>query len=305
MLNMKRNLILSVSIICLYLISFSGLQAQEIRFISWNIEHLAEENGKGCVPRHDSDYVKLQEFAVGLNADVVALQEVENMAAVARVFPENNWDIILSMRPASRTYSCRGSGFESTQQRVAIALRKGLIYEDLGSFEELGLKREGLRYGVQIRILGEKDTVDVMAVHLKSGCFVDDFSSSDRSACEVLEEQVPVLDHWIETHVSNKQKFVVLGDFNHRLANDENKMWHILSEIQGAPLDISNSMQNLAGCHPRYPEPIDHILMGPEASKLRVAGSEAVHYFPKKSEERRVDDMLSDHCPISVVLNIE
>ena len=140
MLNMKRNLILSVSIICLYLISFLGLQAQEIRFISWNIEHLAEENGKGCVPRHDSDYVKLQEFAVGLNADVVALQEVENMAAVARVFPENNWDIILSKRPASRTYSCRGSGFKSTQQRVAIALRKGLIYEDLGSFEELGLK---------------------------------------------------------------------------------------------------------------------------------------------------------------------
>ena len=78
--------------------SFSGLQAQEIRFTSWNIEHLAEENGAGCVPRYDSDYVKLQEFAVDLN-DVVALQEVENMAAVARVFPEDNWDIILSNRP--------------------------------------------------------------------------------------------------------------------------------------------------------------------------------------------------------------
>jgi len=289
----------------MYLISLSALQAQEIRFASWNIEHLAEENGSGCVPRHDSDYMKLQEFAVGLNADVVALQEVENLAAVARAFPENNWDIILSQRPASKTYSCRGSGFESTQQRVAIAIRKGLSYEDLGSFEELALEREGLRYGVQIRIIGEMDTVDVMAVHLKSGCFVDDFSSSDRSACEVLEQQVPVLDHWIETHVSKKQKFVVLGDFNHRLANEENKMWHILSEIQGAPLEISNSMQNLTGCHPRYPAPIDHILMGPEASRLRVAGSETVHYFPKKSGEMSEEDMLSDHCPISVVLQIE
>lgn len=304
MLNMVKNLITSVSIICLCLISFSGLQAQEIRFTSWNIEHLAEENGAGCVPRHDSDYVKLQEFAVGLKADVVALQEVENIAAVARVFPEDTWDIVLSKRPASRTYSCRGSGFESTQQRVAIALRKGLTYEDLGSFEELGLKREGLRYGVQIRILGEMDTVDVMAVHLKSGCFVDDFSSSDRSACEVLEQQVPVLDHWIETHVSNKQKFVVLGDFNHRLTNEENKMWHILSEIKGVPLEISNSMQNLTGCHPRYPAPIDHILMGPEVSRLKVAGSEVVHYFPMKSEKMVEDDMLSDHCPISVVLKL-
>ena len=194
MLDIKRNLITSVPIIGLCLISFSGLQAQEIRFASWNIEHLAEENGTGCVPRHDSDYLKLQEFAIGLNADVVALQEVENLAAVARIFPENNWNIILSMRPASRTYSCRGSGSESTQQRVAIAIRKGLTYKNLWSFEELAIKREGLRYGVQIRILGEIDTVDVMAVHLKSGCFIDDFSSSERSACEVLEKQVPFLD---------------------------------------------------------------------------------------------------------------
>ena len=304
MLDIKRNLITSVPIIGLCLISYSGLQAQEIRFASWNIEHLAEENGTGCVPRHDSDYLKLQEFAIGLNADVVALQEVENLSAVARIFPENNWNIILSMRPASRTYSCRGSGSESTQQRVAIAIRKGLTYKNLGSFEELAIKREGLRYGVQIRILGEIDTVDVMAVHLKSGCFIDDFSSSERSACEVLEKQVPVLDQWIEDHVLNEQKFVVLGDFNHRLANEENKMWQILSEIQGVPLEISNSMQDIMGCHPRYPAPIDHIIMGPEASRLKVVGSEAVHYFPKKSEEMVEDDMLSDHCPISIVLKL-
>jgi hypothetical protein len=35
-----------------------------------------------------------------------------------------------------------------------------------------------------------------------------------------------------------------------------------------------------------------------------VVGSEAVHYFPKKSEEMAEDDMLSDHCPISVVLKL-
>ena len=118
------------------------------------------------------------------------------------------------------------------RQRVAIAIRKGLTYEDLGASKNRPKKRR-VSYGVQIRILGGIDTVDVMAVHLKSGCFVDDFSSSDRSACEVLEQQVPVLDHWIEAHVLNEQKFVVLGDFNHRLANKENKMWQILSEIQG------------------------------------------------------------------------
>ncbi|MEC8458503.1 MAG: endonuclease/exonuclease/phosphatase family protein [Bacteroidota bacterium] len=304
MLKITRNLILSASKVYLGFIFFSVLQAQEIRFASWNIEHLAEENGAGCIPRHDSDYVKLKKFALSLNADVMALQEVENIEAVARVFPRNNWNIILSERPASKTYSCRNSGFESTQQRVAIVIRKDLSYTSLGSFEELALNRDGLRYGVQIRIFGEKDSVDVMAVHLKSGCFIDDFSSSERSSCKVLEKQVPVLDKWIETNVLNNRKFILLGDFNHRLANGNNKMWNIFSEINGAPLEIRNSMQNLTGCHPRYPAPIDHILMGPHAYRLKKAGSEAVHYFPHKSKEMSEDDMLSDHCPISVVLKI-
>ena len=304
MLKIKRTFLKSAPTVCLCLFFFFESIAQEIRFASWNIEHLAEENGAGCVPRHDSDYVKLKIFALSLNADVIALQEVENIEAVARVFPRHNWNIILSERAASKTYSCRNSGFESTQQRVAIVIRKDLNYKSLGSFEELGLDREGLRYGVQIRIFGEKDSVDVMAIHLKSGCFVDDFSSSERSSCKVLEKQVPVLDQWIENNVLNRQKFVLLGDFNHRLANEHNKMWNILSEMNGAPLEIRNSMQNLTGCHPRYPAPIDHILMGPLVYGLKKAGSEAVHYFPHNSKEMGEDDMLSDHCPISVVLKI-
>ena len=81
-------------------------------------------------------------------------------------------------------------------------------------------------------------------------------------------------------------------------------MWNILSEMNGAPLEIRNSMQNLMGCHPRYPAPIDHILMGPLVYGLKKAGSEAVHYFPHNSKEMGEDDMLSDHCPISVVLKI-
>ena len=146
--------------------------------------------------------------------------------------------------------------------------------------------------------------MDVMAIHMKSGCFVNDYTTSDRSACEVLEKQVPILDKWIESHIKEKRKFVILGDFNHRLTTKNNKFWSVLNEIDGERILLKNSMQDLKGCHPKYPAPIDHIIMGPYAAELQKPGSELVHYFPKSGEQMVQDDMLSDHCPISVVLKI-
>ena len=65
--------------------------SSESRFVAWNMEHLAENVGEGCVPRQESDYTELRNFARTLDADVFALQEVESLKAVAKVFPEKDW----------------------------------------------------------------------------------------------------------------------------------------------------------------------------------------------------------------------
>ena len=276
--------------------------ASKIHFVTWNMEHLAENVGEGCVPRQESDYLKLRNFAHTLDADVFALQEVESVEAVARVYPKNEWNIIVSDRPSSPAYECYGNGQKSTQQRVALVIRKGVNFEDVETFEELALDREGLRYGLTAKIIHRQDTLQVMSVHLKSGCFVQDYSTSSRRACETFQKQVPLLDTWIETKIKNDQPFVLLGDFNHRIANPNNKLWQTLTEMDNKAVVIGNSMQELKGCHPKYPEPIDHILMGAGAEKLQVKGSEAVHYFSEKPESMTEEEMLSDHCPIGVVL---
>lgn len=287
---------------CALLIVVQSACSSKLHLVAWNMEHLAENNGAGCVPRNDSDYANLRHFAENLNADVVALQEVESAKAVARVFPEEDWHIIVSDRPSSGSYECYGNGQPSTQQRVAMVIRKGLKYQEAGTFKELALNRRGLRYGVVVKLIHRSDTLEVMSVHLKSGCFVEDYSQSEKSACETFEQQVPVLDDWIETRLKNEQPFVVLGDFNHRIANPENKFWQVLTEMDGQMVVISNSMQNLKSCHPRYPEPIDHILMGAGAEEYYVPGSEAVYYFSENPESMTEETMLSDHCPIGVTL---
>ncbi len=287
---------------------FSGvLTAQKtdgasLKLASWNMEHLAENNGEGCVPRNDSDYYKLRDFARTFEADVVALQEVESAKAVARVFPERDWHIIVSDRAPSASYECYGNGQKSTQQRVAMVIRKGIAFKNAGTLKELGLDEDGLRYGLVVKLIWAADTLEVMAIHLKSGCFVDDYTLSDKEACEIFERQVPVLDDWMETRIKENRPFVVLGDFNHRISRPENKLRQVLSEMDQQPVVIKNSMENLKSCHPRYPDPIDHILLGSGAERFYVPGSEAVYYYAETPEAMLEEDMLSDHCPISVVL---
>ena len=280
------------------------LSAQEVRVASWNIEHLAEHNGAGCAPRSTLDYEQLRDFSQLLNADIIALQEVENTAAVERIFPKSEWNIVLSDRPNSTTYRCRGNDQESTQQRVAVVLRKGIKYQINKSFRELGLEMEGLRYGVVVEVFGDHDTINLMAVHLKSGCFVDDYSTSKLRACEVLETQIETLDDWIENSIRENKKFIVLGDFNSRLTVENSMFWNKLVNMDNMPIGIQNGMQNLTGCHPRYPDLIDHIILGPETSKLQIQNSQMVHFYSSTGRHMAEEDMLSDHCPVSLVLRL-
>ncbi|XWN38153.1 MAG: HAD family acid phosphatase [Balneola sp.] len=301
---------LKISFLILFLLATASdialsqdVNKSNYRFVAWNIEHLAENNEEGCVARSDQDYEKLRNFAATMDADIVALQEVESVNAVARVFPENEWEIVLSDRPSSGSYECRGSGRPSTQQRVAFAVKKGIEFEKIDSFKELALNNPGLRYGLVIRLTGTPEPIEVMNVHMKSGCFVNDYSTSDRDACETFEQQVPVLDKWVESKVKEKKAFVILGDFNHRITTPENRFWKDLEDMDGNKISIKSSMEGIRGCHPRYPDPIDHILAGPNSLKYYSPASENVFYFGKTPETMTEDDMLSDHCPISVDLN--
>ena len=95
-----------------------------LKIVTWNVEHLAYPIDKGCRPRTEEELAKLQAYAKSLDADIVALQEVASKAAIYQLFPADEWTVIMSGRPSSPPYDCRGSGFKSTQQKVAFAIKK-------------------------------------------------------------------------------------------------------------------------------------------------------------------------------------
>lgn len=269
-------------------------QSSGLSIVTWNVEHLAFPQTLGCKPRGDAELNALSEYAESLDADIVALQEVSSIDAVKQIFPEQEWQFVISGRPNSEPYVCRESGFTSTQQKVAFAVKKGIDIKQVEDFSDLALNMPGLRYGLSIKVDSPYGLVNILNVHMKSGCYVDDYLTSDKEACEVIAEQVPVLSDWIGKQEKAGLPYVILGDFNHRISAPYNRFTrNILNDKRSTTIATSH----LIGCHRRYPAPIDHIIVGGMPTEGVIA-SAAVHPY----KNMRVADMLSDHCAISARL---
>ncbi len=278
---------------------------QTLRLVTWNIEHLAANNYRGCVARDDSDYAALQAFAETIEADVVGLQEVESITAIHRVFPASDWDAIISSRPHSGGYRCRQNGKTSTPQKVGFAIRKGVNYRHAiaDNFSELAVNNSGLRYGVIIHLTDTQPETQVMSIHMKSGCFVDDYRQSSSSACGTFSRQAPVLEEWMEDQTSQQLPYVVLGDFNHQMAKSSN---YFAQQLRDNPYLEGYSLltADVQSCHPRYPYPIDHIVSGEVIANRVITNSAMVHAYGYPVGQLKESDMLSDHCPISVDIRL-
>nr|WP_168710985.1 HAD family acid phosphatase [Ningiella ruwaisensis] len=282
----------------------SALEQDEqakLRVATWNIEHLAYPIDSGCKPRTQSEIDAMRSYLERVDADIYALQEVASKAAVHMLFPEQQWQVFMSEREDSEPYICRESGRTSTQQKVAYAVRKGLKINKLESLPEFGLDMPGLRYGLEININTDFGDISLLNVHMKSGCFVDNYSRAESDACKVFAQQAPILDKWIEEKEREDQAYMVLGDFNHRLSAPYNHLTQqLFTNTDGSASSLKNTTADLIGCHPYYPAPIDLIFLGGMQDTI-LHHKMLAHNF----DDMRVEAMLSDHCAVSVDLVLD
>lgn len=282
-----------VTLILGLLVAPVAFAQSSLKVVTWNMEHLAAESMAGCKPRSNSDYAALSEYVKKIDADIYALQEVENTDALARVFPPEEYTLFVSGRPSSR-YDCRGTSNQSTAQRVGYAVRIAALSADDVLVSEVKSMAMGgsLRYGLSLTL--RSANLSLLNVHLKSGCFDGALNSS--KTCRKLASQLPLVGDWASNQVNSGRNIVILGDFNRRLDHTADGFLGYVSPSQA----LSNAVSGVRGCHPKYPKPIDHILHSPE-----LAVSRAMAYdFGDENGVSRVEDMLSDHCPIAVSIQL-
>jgi endonuclease/exonuclease/phosphatase family metal-dependent hydrolase len=236
-----------------------------------------------ALPRSSADLARLATYARQLDADVVAFQEVQNERIARRVF--RGYDLCL--RP--------GPGV----QNVGFALRPGLSYhcgQPLAALAVNGHGRAGQRLTIHAPGLG---TIELLAVHLKSGCAHDPPENASE-ACQLLAAQAQVLGRWMAGQAARRVRFIVLGDFNRGgPPQGADPFWELLDP---ATFVASSGILPFANCSwgAPYRDFIDHILVSRElAAGLPGLPFEQLRYRPGESSRY----LLSDHCPIGVSLN--
>lgn len=276
-------------VLILVLFTAATAHAEPLKFATWNLDWLTERPAgdralPGDVhPRALEDIDRLRQYAQQLNADVVAMQEVDGPNAAARLFPPDRYSIHMTN--------------DNVVQRVGFAVRRGLAYDsnpDVTSFD-VG-PGERLRSGADITLHLGALRLRLLAVHLKTGCLDASLRRSARRSCAELRAQLPALQAWITARQREDAAFLILGDFNRRMEHGD-QLWATLRRT--APLTRATEGRS-SPCWGGE-EFIDHIIAGGAARAWMQPQTLRVLTY---REDASWKDRLSDHCPVSVVLDI-
>ena len=128
----------------------------------------------------------LRRYALLLDADVVAFQEVDGPEIAAQVFPPDRYAILITRDPVV--------------QRVGFAVRRGIAVvrnPDLVGLDVDPAAPHRLRSGADVTLDLPGGRLRLLAVHLKSGCNHERLSSNSGRVCETLRRQIAPLQGWI------------------------------------------------------------------------------------------------------------
>ena len=284
---------IGVGLLLALLIAVPPARGDEIKLATWNLDWLTTRPPgdpalpPDVAPRRAEDIAALRAIAGRLDADVVAIEEVDGGQAAAAVFPPERYAVFMTA--------------DQVVQRVGFAVRRGLQvtpHPDLAALDVYPpTARAHLRRGADITLDLPAGQLRLLAVHLKAGCRSDLLAESRRPACRVLGEQARVVQAWVAARAGAGEAFVVIGDFNRRVEADDD----FTAALAGATPLTEATAGRASPCWGGEPF-IDRILLGGAAR--RWLEPESLRVLVYHAADRNARQRLSDHCPVSVRLTI-
>ncbi len=266
-------------------------QGAELKVATWNLNWLTSRtDGDPALPadvhpKLPADIAALRRYAAALDADVVALQEVDGPGIAAALFPPDRYTLYFTG--------------DQVIQRVGFAVRRGIaahLNPDLTALDIYPDAHFHLRSGADLTLELPGGKLRLLDVHLKTGCHFDPLATSQRPQCATMRQQVVVLQHWIAQRRAEGVPFVLIGDFNRVMDAEDGVLAALQSSGPLARATEGHDSPCWGGGHF-----IDHILAGgPARSWLDPASLRVLVY----RETVAMRDHLSDHCPVSARLHL-
>ncbi|MCI1294012.1 MAG: endonuclease/exonuclease/phosphatase family protein [Acetobacter sp.] len=265
--------------------------ANGFRLTTWNMDWLTlrtpgtDSDLPPNIPhRHDKDYAALATYAQRLHASLIAFQEADGAEVARRIFPASEYRLFLTD--------------DKIIQRVGIAADLALQITRNPDLTALNVyssqAAHPLRSGLDITVNFSSSNLRILVVHLKTGCW-DDPLPSRKQVCQVLQKQAAILRMWLSQRQEDHVPFVIMGDFNRRLAPHDD---FFLELTQGINLALPTTGM-ASPCHGGEYF-IDNILLGNGAQNWLQPNSLKVMTFANERPEDA--ERLSDHCPVSIGL---
>jgi hypothetical protein len=161
------------------------------------------------------------------NIQVIAFQEVKSREVVEQVLGRfaGEFEICVAPHNAFQTVAFAWEKAVSSEAGRCIPNHDLAIAENT---EESDLSHS-VRPGLALELMINGAPVTFLNVHLKSGCanlitgggFAGRKLTDPDPACEILNRQVPVIEDWVEEVARHSPRFVLLGDFNRRIDEEE------------------------------------------------------------------------------------
>lgn len=269
-----------------------GAAAARLKVATWNLDWLTDRPAgspslpSDVRPKRPADIARLRGYAAAMNADVIAIQEVDGAAMAARVFPPDRYVIHMT--------------HDKVVQRVGLVVRRGIPFTVHPDDTALVAAHSGLHSGADITLHLPGGDLRVLAVHLKAGC---DWSAlgGDRPACVELARQVPALVAWIRARAAAGEAFLLLGDFNRWMDVRDGHPDPLWTRLDAAAPLVRATAGYASPClgGERF---IDHIIAGGAARAWLEPRTLRVLVYRERG--RAWEKRLSDHCPVSVQLRL-
>ncbi len=269
----------------------AAAQARDLKIATWNLEWLtARPDGDPALPedvhpKTAADVARLRRYADMLDADVVALEEVDGPGIAAALFPPDRYTLYFT--------------HDEVVQRVGIAVRRSIAAHQNPDLTALDLYADAkfhLRSGADVTLDLPSGPLRLLAVHLKTGCQRDALARSTRRQCETLRGQLPVLQGWMAQRRDEGGPFVMFGDFNRWMTGGDDLLAALRSVAPLAQADDGHDSPCWGGEHF-----IDHILAGGAARAWLDPASLRVLTYSEGVDQK---EHLSDHCPVSARLHL-
>jgi endonuclease/exonuclease/phosphatase family metal-dependent hydrolase len=230
------------------------------------------------IDRTDSDHKNIANIIELLEADVLALQEIEN---------ENSLRKIIKYLDG---YDYKMIDTEAPQDN-AIIHRTNVNIDEISLYMPVNVMEGRTRPGLLINASKAGKDFELMSVHFKSTSRYDDTPEKRELSFELRRKQSAAVSRYVDSMISaGKYNFMIVGDMN----DNPNRKSTNISELSSRLRFLTDSLES---CKNPDWDMIDHIALSPAMYRIYLDQSLFVYDFYSSMNEVTARK-ISDHCPV-------